>query len=411
MRSPSIASAFLALILALGLLVADDADATIYYRTSTTVENGSGSTSVAMTVPSGVAVGDLLVAAVNASGTTANTPPAGWTSLVGGAGTGYYGTASYRVATAADVAGASYTWTLGSTRKASASMVAYVGVDTTTIGTPSATAGTGTSLTFNSVTTAVANSRVILVGSAFNSTAAMTLTGPAIATSRVNVASSGTGSQVRTYVGDFLQAAAGATGAKTGSAAPSSSWGTITFAVRPAAGTLAFEIAPDTASLPSVTLNGQAQTTTTQMSNFTVDDTTGSGSGWNVSVAGDATTGKSAVLKQYCPQAGGCGSDALGYVSGGRTLPALSLKLDSTGASFAGANGTAPTFQCAAGCAVDAGTATKIASAALGAGPGPWRTTGFSASSLSLSTGTTLRVLPANEIYRADLLWTLSSGP
>jgi hypothetical protein len=117
------------------------------------------------------------------------------------------------------------------------------------------------------------------------------------------------------------------------------------------------------------------------------------------------------VLKQYCPQAGGCGSDPLGYVAGGQTLPAGSLRLDSTGASFTGANGTAPTFQCSSGCSVDAGTATKIASAAPGAGLGPWRTTGFGANSLALSTATTLRTLPANEIYRADLLWTLSSGP
>jgi hypothetical protein len=147
------------------------------------------------------------------------------------------------------------------------------------------------------------------------------------------------------------------------------------------------------------------------MNSFTVDDTTGSGSGWNVTVAGDGTAGKSAVLKQYCTQAGGCGTDPLGYVASGQTLPANSLKLNTTGASFTGANGTAPTFQCSSGCSVDAASPTKIASAAAGAGAGPWQTTGFGASSLSLSTATTLRTLPANEIYRADLLWTLSSGP
>jgi hypothetical protein len=411
MRPPSIASAFLALILALCLMAADRADATIYYRSSTTAENGSGSTSVVMTVPSGVAAGDLLVASMDATGTTAFSAPIGWTSLIAGAGTGYYGSAAYRVATAADAAGASYTWTLGSTRKASGGIAAYVGVDTTTIGTPSAAAGTGTSATFNSVTTAVANSRVILVGSAFNGSAALTFTGPAVATSRVNLGTSSAGSQIRAYTGDFLQAVAGATGAKTATIAPSSSWGSVTFAVRPAAGTLAFEVAPDVAALPSVSLNGQAQTVSQPMSDFTVDDTTGSGSGWNVTVAGDASAGKSAVLKQYCPQAGGCGAHPLGYVSGGATLPAGSLKLDTTGASFSGANGTAPTLQCASSCTVDAGSATKVASAASGAGQGPWRTTGFGANSLTLSTATTLRALPANEIYRAELLWTLSSGP
>jgi hypothetical protein len=182
-------------------------------------------------------------------------------------------------------------------------------------------------------------------------------------------------------------------------------------ALKPGTGTLAFDVSPDTGTMPGVALNGQAQTTTAQMSNFAVDDTTGSGSGWNVTVVGDGSAGKSAVFKQYCTQAGGCGGDPLGYVSGGRTLPAGSLKLSSTGASFSGANGTAPTLQCSSACSVDAAAATKIASAAAGAGLGPWQTAGFGASSLSLSTATTLRTLPTNEVYRVDLLWTLNSGP
>jgi WxL domain surface cell wall-binding len=130
-----------------------------------------------------------------------------------------------------------------------------------------------------------------------------------------------------------------------------------------------------------------------------------------VTVVGDSGGGKSAVFKQYCTQAGGCSGDPFGYVTGGRTLPAASLKLSSTGASFSGANGTAPTHQCSAQCSVDAGAATKIASAAAGAGLGPWQTSGYGASSLSLSTATTLRALPANEVYRVDLLWSLNSGP
>src|SRR3954471_24473742 len=134
MRIPSYASA---LIVALILLTAGDSEAAIYFRTSTSVENGSGSTSIAMTVPSGVAAGDLLISSVNAGGTGVITAPAGWTSLVTGAGTGHYGTLHYRVATAADVAGASYTWNLGTSRKATGGIISYVGVDTSSIGTPS----------------------------------------------------------------------------------------------------------------------------------------------------------------------------------------------------------------------------------------------------------------------------------
>src|SRR3954462_9641968 len=100
------------------------------------------------------------------------------------------------------------------------------------------------------------------------------------------------------------------------------------------------------------------------MSNFTVDDTTGSGSGWNVTVAGDASGGKRDVLRQYCTQDGGRRAPPFGYVGRGFTLPAASLKLSTTGASFTGANGTAPTFQCGSPCSVDATAATQIASAA-----------------------------------------------
>ncbi len=171
-----------------------------------------------------------------------------------------------------------------------------------------------------------------------------------------------------------------------------------------------FDPAPDVPDLPGLTLNGRSQTTTKQMNNFGVNDTTASPAGWNVTVLGDSTAGKSAVFKQYCTQTT-CGSDPAGYVSGGRTLVANSLTLNSTGASWTGGAGTAPTFSCNSGCFVDHATATKIASAVSGQGRGLWSTTGFGASSLSLGTPTTLRILPANEQYHVDLVWSLNSGP
>jgi hypothetical protein len=411
MRPPSHASALLALVVALLLVSTGRADASIYYRSSTVVETGNGASSVVMTVPAGTAVGDLLVSHVDAAGTSTITAPSGWTSLVTGAGSATYGTFRYRVATAADAAGASYTWALGSSRKAVGRMASYVGVNTGAIGTPTGNAGTGTTITFNSVTTAAANSLVVLSALGYNGSGTISLTPPGSTTTRINTPTSGSGSQLRGYMGDFIKATAGATGNLTGSVAPSSPWGTVMVPFRPGTGTLAFDVAPDAVNMPSVTLNGKAQTTTAQMSDIDVDDTTGSGSGWNVTSAGDGTGGKSAVLKQYCTNAGGCGAHPFGYVSGGYTLPAGSLKLSSTGASFTGANGTAPTFQCSSPCSLDSAAATKVASAAAGAGLGPWASTGLSASSLSLSTATTLRALPANEIYRVDLLWTLSSGP
>jgi putative surface cell wall-binding protein len=186
---------------------------------------------------------------------------------------------------------------------------------------------------------------------------------------------------------------------------------TTQFAVT--AGALAFVTVPDVPNLPGLTLNGQAQTLNATMGNFSVVDATGSASGWHVSVQGDSGAGKSAVFKQYCTITT-CGSDSLGYVSGGATLAANSLLLTSTGGSFSallGTTGIAPTHQCGSGCNVDSASAVNIVSAATSAGMGTYATTGYNASSVALSAPTTVQSLPASEVYRADLVWTLSSGP
>jgi concanavalin A-like lectin/glucanase superfamily protein len=173
----------------------------------------------------------------------------------------------------------------------------------------------------------------------------------------------------------------------------------------------AFHTAPALPSLGTIALNGQAQAKTAQMNNFSVNDTTGSASGWNVTVVGDSGAGKSNVFKQYCPGPSFCGSHPPGYVSGGYTLSANSLTLNTGGASWTDGTGTTPSFQCNSGCSVDRSAAIKAASAPVGGGTGLWSTSGFSSSSLSLSTPTTLRVLPASEQYHLDVIWTLASGP
>jgi hypothetical protein len=175
---------------------------------------------------------------------------------------------------------------------------------------------------------------------------------------------------------------------------------------------LGFGAAPALPTLTTVKLNATAQTTTTTATGFSVKEATGEKSGWNTTVAGQSGSGKSAVFAQYCPEAAGCSGDALGYVAGGRTLPAGSLILSSTGASFSGGTGTAPTLLCGSGCAVDAAKAEKIASyAAGGAGAATWTASGFAAASLKLATPSTVRVLKAAEVYRVNILWTLSTGP
>jgi hypothetical protein len=180
-------------------------------------------------------------------------------------------------------------------------------------------------------------------------------------------------------------------------------------------GSLSFFAAPAMPGLPLLTLDGTAQTTNTTMTNFTVRDATGSGSGWNVTVGGNPAGGKSPVFAQYCPNAS-CGTDTggPGYVAGGQKLPANSLTLSSSGASFSaqnGSTGTGPAPACSSPCNVDSATAVKVASAAVNAGMGTWATTGWNGTSLALATPTTLKTLQTNEVYRLDLVWSLTSGP
>jgi hypothetical protein len=189
---------------------------------------------------------------------------------------------------------------------------------------------------------------------------------------------------------------------------------TTQFAVT--AGTLTFTTAPDVPNLPTLTLNGSAQTLNATMANFAMSDATGSGLGWNVSVIGDVAGGKSPIFKQYCNNGGSaCGSDpANAYVAGGATLAANTLTLNSTGAGFTatgGTTGTAPTHNCGAGCNVDSASQSKIVIAGVGAGMGSYTTNSYSATSIAANTPSTTKALPANEVYRVDLVWTLNSGP
>jgi hypothetical protein len=183
---------------------------------------------------------------------------------------------------------------------------------------------------------------------------------------------------------------------------PAAAWGE---------GSLTFGSVPALPTLTSVTINAKSQTIFTTMTSFAISDTRGTKLGWNLTVQGQSGVGKSAVFAQYCPKAK-CGAESEGYIAGGKTLVAKSLKLSSTGASFTGGSGSAPTFQCAAACNVDSAAAVKIVSAASGgAGEGTWTSTGLSVKSLQLAIPTTLRALPAEQVYRVNLLWTLSSGP
>jgi hypothetical protein len=219
--------------------------------------------------------------------------------------------------------------------------------------------------------------------------------------------------RIRLLVATLVPAAAIAV-AGAGPAAAATSTDHAQFAVT--AGTLSFVTAPNLAgvSFGNTTLNGQAQTVNATMPNYTVNDATGGALGWNVTVVGNTGVGLSPVFAQYCPTAT-CGTDTLGYKSGGATLAANSLTLNSTSASFTPVGTTtnvnAPTNTCNSFCNVDTAAAVKVASAALLGGMGEWATTGFTGTSLALTIPTTAKTLQTGEVYRVDELWTLNTGP
>jgi hypothetical protein len=177
--------------------------------------------------------------------------------------------------------------------------------------------------------------------------------------------------------------------------------------------TVALTTAPNLPALTGVTLNGGTQTTNTTWnlttSAFKITSSGTPFTGWNLTVNGDATGGRSAVFKEYCPNAT-CGPHSgPGYIAGGPTLPADSLTWNSTGASWTGVAPT-PAYQCNAGCHIDNASAVKVVSAASTVANTAWTTTGAT-TTLSLATPASLLKLQTNEVYRLNLVWTVSTGP
>jgi len=186
---------------------------------------------------------------------------------------------------------------------------------------------------------------------------------------------------------------------------------TLTLTAGPSmATTVALTTAPTLPTLTGVTLNGQSQSTFTIWSNAMKVTSSGTNTGWNVTVNSTATGGKSAVFKQYCPNTT-CGTDSgPGYIAGGFTLPADSLTMNTSGASWTSA-APRPTYQCSVSpfCKIDQTTATKVVSASTSVALGTW--TGSGSTILTLATPASLRKLQTSEVYRVDVVWTLSSGP
>lgn len=108
----------------------------IALRGTAMTATGSGTT-LTITKPTGIAVGDLMIANIAKGGdnTTAVTST-GWTLIdgrsLGGSGTQRYGAVLYKIAVAADVSAANYAFTLGaSTDSSVGAIIAFSGIDST----------------------------------------------------------------------------------------------------------------------------------------------------------------------------------------------------------------------------------------------------------------------------------------
>jgi len=179
-----------------------------------------------------------------------------------------------------------------------------------------------------------------------------------------------------------------------------------------AAETVALTRATNLPALTGITLNGQAQTTTTTW-NLTTNrfKVTSSGTpdvGWNLTVNGDSSAGNSAVFKQFCPNTS-CGTDSAGYVPGGFTLDPDSLSLNTAAATWTTGT-TKPAYQCnTVACPIDTGTPVKIVSASSSVATGAWVSSG--SATMSLNTPSTLHKLQTGEVYSLNLVWTVNTGP
>lgn len=168
--------------------------------------------------------------------------------------------------------------------------------------------------------------------------------------------------------------------------------GTDTTSVTLTAGTLAFGTDFAAANFPTTALTGVAQTITTSVGNWSVDDSRGSLLGWNVKIGATRFTDQN-----------GTASDA----TDDKTLPLSSLTLTAPTASAGGGQDStlAPVVQPLT-TALDNGTASVPAAvAALNTGQGLWNFT-QGATHLSLVVPSTV----AAGTYSSTITTTLSSG-
>ncbi|MGV3724636.1 MAG: SBBP repeat-containing protein, partial [Actinomycetota bacterium] len=201
----------------------------LQFRSAATGSNGAGATSLTLPRPSGVAAGDVLVAAIATGSTSVSfTAPAGWGQVINASESTTIRTIVYRrVAVGAEPA--SYTWTFNSSVRAVGAAAAYSGGNPAQ---PIAVAdgfgnAVSTAITAPGVTTPVAGTRLIHVGA---TAVATTIAPPGGMTERAEAV----GSALTLSLSDEPRPTAGPTGSRTATAGSAARNVGHSVAVRPA---------------------------------------------------------------------------------------------------------------------------------------------------------------------------------
>ena len=149
---------------------------------------------------------------------------------------------------------------------------------------------------------------------------------------------------------------------------------------------------------PGVTLNGTVRSTTATMTAFDVNDSRGTGAGWNVTIGATEFKEWDSTLN----------TGAGGYVVSGKTIGTSRTSMATATVAKADAtSSTAPTMTAGA-YTLDAGTAVKIASAAAdGTGMGSYTITPGGTNGVTL----TVDAKTYAKAYRSDVTVTLATGP
>jgi IPT/TIG domain/Putative Flp pilus-assembly TadE/G-like/von Willebrand factor type A domain len=197
----------------------------------------AGASSITIPKPSGLHVGDFLLAAITIDdGNGVNINPAngsGWTQLRRTNNGGSVGVVTYwKFATSSDTTGGNYTWNLSNGTRAAGIILRYTGVDPDTANAINASddaTNTSSTVTAPSIRTSDANTALIGVftadtrgGSPFTSNFSMT--GGNALSERGDIANGGATSGPSIAVGTGTQSSANDTGTRTATAASSTRW-------------------------------------------------------------------------------------------------------------------------------------------------------------------------------------------